>query len=159
MSKRVAEMTEQRHEQKKAYERAWYQQNRKRVLAARREYEKRPDVRTRRRTSKRRRMTDPAYRKKQQAYVTGWKREKKYGITPEQYAEMLVSQKGVCAICHQPERSRGCKGSIRVLTLDHDHATNEIRGLLCDRCNRGLGYFGDDPQKLAAAITYLKKED
>lgn len=75
----------------------------------------------------------------------------KYGCTPEQYGNLLERQGGVCAIC---------KGIVtRSLCVDHNHKTGRIRGLLCDRCNPGLGYFLDDPALLAAAIRYLNNCD
>jgi len=72
-----------------------------------------------------------------------------FGITVEQYDEMLRRQKGVCAICQKP-----CKSGRR-LAVDHDHATGRVRALLCSNCNRGIGCFHDDPQMLEAAIRYL----
>lgn len=58
-----------------------------------------------------------------------------YGITQEQYDAMAQKQNQVCAICHRPPK--------RVLVVDHDHITGDIRGLLCDRCNVGLGWLKD----------------
>lgn len=72
-----------------------------------------------------------------------------YGIEVEEYDAMLVAQNGVCAICEQP-----CVSGRR-LAVDHDHRTNRVRGLLCSRCNQGLGLFGDDPERMRAAIAYL----
>lgn len=80
-----------------------------------------------------------------------------YGITAEQYQAMLEAQQGLCAICGQPETSRGCKGKPKDLSVDHDHATGRIRGLLCGHCNSGLGHFRDRPDRLMAAIDYLRK--
>src|SRR4051812_36221868 len=56
---------------------------------------------------------------------------KRYGITPEKYAEMLFAQGGVCKICKCPPGS----GKRTVLEVDHDHKTGEVRGLLCASCN------------------------
>jgi hypothetical protein len=80
-----------------------------------------------------------------------------YRISIDDYQKMLVEQHGVCAICHKPEIIV-CRGSeIKALSVDHNHATGKIRGLLCDRCNRALGFMDDDPAKLIAAANYLEK--
>lgn len=76
----------------------------------------------------------------------------RYGITLEQYEEILTAQGGVCAICGGTKLSRG-----NFFHVDHDHETGEIRGLLCDRCNHGLGKFGDSVEILQKAIEYLKR--
>lgn len=73
-----------------------------------------------------------------------------YGLTPDQYDELLASQEGRCAICRT--ETPGGKGGWHV---DHDHATGKVRGLLCDNCNNGLGRFADDPIRIQRAIDYL----
>ena len=78
-----------------------------------------------------------------------------YGLTEDDYAKMLEVQGGVCAICGG--KPSGCGKSGQRLHVDHDHATGQNRALLCDRCNLGLGKFGDDPVKLHAAGAYLEK--
>jgi len=75
----------------------------------------------------------------------------KYGITPEQYEEMLFRQNGVCAICSNVS-SDG-----RRLHVDHCHQTKRVRGLLCHDCNRGLGMFKDKLNYLQSAVDYLTK--
>lgn len=79
----------------------------------------------------------------------------KHGLTLEQYDEMLEKQNGVCALCHTSEKGKNRWGGFRRLAVDHDHKTGEIRGLLCQNCNMGIGYFDDDPAILAEAIRYL----
>jgi hypothetical protein len=66
----------------------------------------------------------------------------RYGITPEDYAELLEKQNYVCAICSRPPGKR-----FR-LSIDHDHDTGIVRGLLCNTCNLSLGRIGEDPQTL-----------
>jgi hypothetical protein len=74
-----------------------------------------------------------------------------YGITSEDYDRLAKRQHGRCAICGtEPEPGR-------FLAVDHDHATGQVRGLLCDPCNQGLGSMGDDIQRLRLAIRYLQK--
>ena len=75
---------------------------------------------------------------------------RRYGLTIEEYDNMLSSQGGVCAICR-----KAC-ASGRRLSVDHCHITNKIRGLLCDPCNRGLGAFRDDIDRMKAATVYLE---
>lgn len=76
-----------------------------------------------------------------------------YGITPEQYDDMLAAQGNRCAICRR--ESPGSKGR-RFFYVDHDHKTGKIRGLLCHSCNTALGGFQDSPDLLQAAIAYLE---
>jgi|TARA_R110000868_G_scaffold26592_4_gene102215 hypothetical protein len=78
-------------------------------------------------------------------------RIRSYGITVEDYDEMLESQGGGCYIC-------GIGPVGRALDIDHDHRTGKVRGLLCSNHNRALGLLGDDPDLLLAAHTYLVKQ-
>ena len=75
-----------------------------------------------------------------------------YGLTVDQYDAMLMEQNYVCAICEKPEKS----SSKKVLSIDHDHTTGKVRGLLCDTCNSGLGHFFDNLDFLESAVLYLK---
>lgn len=78
----------------------------------------------------------------------------RYGVTGDQFDKMLADQCGVCAICHKPETGTRL-GTVRQLSVDHDHTTGQTRQLLCGHCNRGLGQFRDDPAALTAAAAYL----
>jgi len=75
---------------------------------------------------------------------------KRYGITPEQYDEILAAQNCCCAICGIEESKLP-----RRLFVDHDHKTGKVRGLLCSNCNFVLGYSKDDVSVLKNSITYL----
>lgn len=79
-----------------------------------------------------------------------------YGITGEQYGEMLAAQKGLCAICGRPETAM-INGQPKIMHVDHCHATDQVRALLCGSCNGGLGLFKDDPTVLRAAADYIEK--
>lgn len=73
-----------------------------------------------------------------------------HGVTLDQYNDLLAKQNGVCAIC-QEECPTG-----RKLAVDHCHETNVIRGLLCIRCNNGIGQLRDSIKLLQRAIEYLQ---
>lgn len=75
-----------------------------------------------------------------------------FGISLEEYEKMSEKQNHVCAICGRPEMNNKNK----VLCVDHNHETGEIRQLLCGACNSGLGHFKDDKILLEKAIKYLK---
>jgi hypothetical protein len=76
-----------------------------------------------------------------------------FGITKGQYEKIEKAQGGVCAVCGQPPS--GNTKNQQVLAIDHCHATGQIRGLLCGRCNKALGLFNDDALRLQKAIRYL----
>jgi len=77
---------------------------------------------------------------------------KNYNIDASMYNKLLTEQNNVCAICKR------CCVSGRRLAVDHDHKTGKVRGLLCGRCNTGLGNFTDSIEFLEEAIKYLKHE-
>jgi hypothetical protein len=85
-------------------------------------------------------------RRKQYAWLACLK---KFGITEDDYNEMFERQFGLCAICRKPEND------IK-LAVDHCHETGKVRGLLCKRCNMGIGLLGDNPDTLISAAMYLK---
>lgn len=106
-----------------------------------------------------RRATDTEkFRAQERARLSRWRKanpEKRraqklrqhFGLTPEQFAEMLHVQGNACAICRKPS-SDYC--------VDHCHSTDRVRGILCRRCNVGLGQFRDDPTRLLEAASYLE---
>jgi hypothetical protein len=98
------------------------------------------------------RKYQPSYEQKRNSYI-----KRKYGITNEEYNFLLKAQNGVCAICKCPEMDKDAKGRIKNLAIDHDHITNQIRGLLCTACNVSLGRFKDSILILESALQYLQK--
>jgi hypothetical protein len=80
--------------------------------------------------------------------------KKLYKMTPENYDQMYSKQEGVCAICLKPPQNVA-KAAHNKLNIDHNHTTGEVRGLLCNRCNRAIGLFEDNSNLLAAATKYL----
>jgi hypothetical protein len=79
-----------------------------------------------------------------------------YGMSIEDYQELFDEQGGVCAICGNPE-TRQTEEKFNWLCIDHNHETGEIRGLLCSKCNRSLGLFGDSIDFLYDAVRYLER--
>ena len=81
-----------------------------------------------------------------------------YGINLKQYEELFLQQNGCCKICkkHISELNNKHKKS---LCVDHCHKTNKIRGLLCDKCNRGIGLLNDDIDILKNAVEYLQSNN
>ena len=77
--------------------------------------------------------------------------KRQYGISIEQYDSMLANQNNGCALCGTEKPSNRTK----YFSVDHCHLTGKIRGLLCTKCNRGLGFFNDRPELLRAAAVYL----
>ena len=75
----------------------------------------------------------------------------KYGITPEQYEEMLAAQGGVCAICKKGDPKHKSDN----WPIDHNHSTGEVRGLLCSPCNTLIGLAQEDVDILMSAAAYL----
>ena len=79
-----------------------------------------------------------------------WHVKAKYGLSKERYQALLVSQKGVCAICG------GINKNGRRLSVDHNHTTGDVRGLLCSHCNFLLGLAKEDEMLLIRAMRYLQ---
>ena len=76
----------------------------------------------------------------------------RYGFTPEEYQKMSKKQKNKCGICKLDQDDHK-----RRFAVDHCHKTNTVRGLLCEKCNRGIGFFDDDISKMKFAIRYLSR--
>lgn len=121
---------EANHYQK--YGKKWYEANKEKALALSKEY-----------------YQIIGKQKKLEAYPERRRRilKSRYGITPEQFQELYDKQLGKCAICQQTYHS--------TLHIDHDHSNGQIRGLLCNNCNRGIGHFKDSTELLENASKYL----
>lgn len=119
----------------------WYAENRQTVIARAKKWQlENPERHAATQQAVRVRRRDVA----RDAYL-----RRTFGLGTDEYEAMLADQGGRCLICGRPPR----KGSS--LHVDHDHETGEVRGLLCFRCNGGLGQFGEDIDRLALAVDYL----
>ena len=94
-----------------------------------------------------------AWKKPEKSILSQYVRKsrlKKYDLTKDQYESLVNEQHGRCAIC-------GIRPLFTKLVVDHDHNTGKFRGLLCYKCNVGLGFMRDDPEILNGAIMYLRR--
>jgi hypothetical protein len=105
------------------------------------------DSEYRARESARRRAYHRAHKHEISTRRQGGHLERRYGISREDYAALLARQGGVCAICAKPSK--------KTLCVDHCHSTGKIRGLLCRKCNFGLGCYAEDQAAMIAALAYL----
>lgn len=79
----------------------------------------------------------------------------KFGISLEQYERLSVAQGHVCAVCGRPETATHA-GKVIGLSVDHDHVTGQVRGLLCRDCNVSEGKLGGDPARIRALADYVE---
>lgn len=93
----------------------------------------------------------PSVRAREREQARNYILKRKYGISREEFDATLERQGGVCAICKTD--NWGGKGK----AIDHSRRTGKVRGILCNRCNTGLGLFLESPKRLRAAIGYLKE--
>ena len=98
----------------------------------------------------------PADKKKQLALARKWKLRTKYGLSIEEFNEMVTRQGNACAVCKK-EESAVFNGVAKRLAVDHCHETGKVRGLLCQSCNIALGNVKDNIKTLNNMIDYLNK--
>ncbi|SRR5258708_28943418 len=103
------------------------------------------------------RLRNKRYRDKNKHVVENKRLKARYGISIDDYQQLYQEQSGLCKICSMPEMIRIVNGNqVRALAIDHNHKTGKVRGLLCYKCNVGLGSFNDDTKLLKQAIDYLR---
>lgn len=108
-------------------------------------------------------LSKPVTREKMREYQRAWRAKNlakhqsqarkrhvaKYGLTVEQLAEMLLAQDGRCKACRVQLGDR--------YSIDHDHQSGRVRGLLCSKCNTALGMVQDSVERLQALIRYIQQ--
>lgn len=140
-------------EENKAYMRQWYQANKAKVNEYRRAKKDAINARKREQYASSKAVQDyykesaKRYRQKNPSRRRHTEIRNRYGLTIEQYESLLASQGDRCAICR-------CEFA-GTPYVDHNHTTNKPRGLLCAKCNFGIGQFNDSPELLLAAAKYL----
>lgn len=153
---------EKHRERKRAQQRAWWSRNKEQVREGLQAWRKANPEKYRAQQRRAFLKNPEKKRERNRIFMREWNRKhgaspeakarrwarhlkRNYGITPVRLEAMKEAQDHRCLICHQR----------RKLSVDHDHATGRVRGLLCNACNCGIGHFSDDPRLLTAAIEYL----
>jgi hypothetical protein len=134
----------ERLERKRAASRRWHHEN----SESRKEYKKkhyRENIDTILQKSK-------DWRKANPEKVRATRLKSDYGLTPEQWDQMLTDQGNSCFLCHATE-----PGNKSGWHTDHCHTTKKVRRILCYRCNTGLGKFKEDPELLERAAAYIRE--
>lgn len=90
------------------------------------------------------------YSKHKDTSIRDYSYSSRYGISLVEYNLMYENQNGLCCICGKKKDK---------LVVDHNHKTGKVRGLLCSKCNSGLGMFCDDKDVIIKAIKYMEKND
>ena len=83
-------------------------------------------------------------------------RNHEFAVTADEVRAAQASQGDLCAICGRPE-TRKQHGVVQALSIDHCHTTGRFRGLLCEACNKVLGFMEDNPDRFSQAIHYLQQ--
>jgi hypothetical protein len=137
--------------------RKWWEANKERLRASRSEYQKQWYQRNKEAAKERaatQRRLNPA-----KAKENAW-RCQQIDCTFDLFQKLYAEQQGLCAICGNPETAKDPRtGVVKSLAVDHCHKTGRVRGLLCHRCNKALGFFDDSIKVLQQSIVYLRKND
>jgi Recombination endonuclease VII len=125
-----------------AAKKAWYEQNRDQAIAKVTAWQRE----NRERYNNRQRE----YKRARPGLERAGHLRRKFGLTTDEFEEMVRQQGGVCAICGRAPKTG------KRLHVDHDHDTGEVRGLLCFSCNVGVGNLGNDIERLQRTVDYLE---
>lgn len=84
--------------------------------------------------------------------------KRNYGLTVDEYELMIIEHNNLCAICKQPEKLKHhITGTLKRLSIDHNHKTGKVRGLLCTRCNQAYGKLEESQEIIENMLLYHKK--
>jgi hypothetical protein len=89
---------------------------------------------------------------------TEWHYQNRYGISYDDFLKRMEDQQNLCAVCNTTLSLGSYKSASRAV-LDHCHSSNNLRSVLCNACNSGLGHFRDKPELLEKAANYLRKHN
>lgn len=124
--------------------RKWVVDNLEKYRAYHKEYNSRESTKKRRREAYRKNIEHFKNRDRVHYYKTKSRHRelqmaKRYKISVDEYKMLFKEFDNKCGICGKPETAKG-----KVLSVDHNHKTGKVRGLLCGKCNKGLGFLEDD---------------
>jgi len=150
----------QTKEERKEKARIYYQKNKDKINVYTKIYyqKNREEIKEKRNTPEARakkKPLDKKWRDKNKANKKIYDFKRNYGITQKEYNEIYLRQGGVCAICGNKEIIK-INGKVKSLSIDHNHITGEIRGLLCHYCNVAIGILKEDISIFQKCIEYLK---
>ena len=131
---------EEQKAKRKAYIEVWNIKNKDRIAEVRREYDKKN-------IERRRAQARIRYQKNSQRRLD-YIRFRKYGITGDEFRRIVEKQKDECPIC--------TRSISKNYSVDHDHVTDKVRGIICHNCNLAIGNAGDSPERLRAMAAYLE---
>ena len=134
---------EEQREKANAYRREYYRKNKEKIKAIQEKYRAK-NLRRYAENQAKLRARNP--QKHHDSFV-----KRRYGIGHEKVKQMFVEQQGVCAICGNGFKDR------KDMHIDHDHSTNQIRQLLCQSCNVGIGNFKENASILLRAAEYVNR--
>jgi gluconate kinase len=136
----------------KEYKLSYYAKNKERISKVRSAYKEKNRELIREKNKQ--------YRFDHVEVTKNYKMSRRYGLSHEQFINMVNKQNNLCAICNQPEKTFDQRiKMLRRLAIDHNHTTGKVRGLLCLECNSGIGKLKDSIELLTKAINYLKEND
>jgi hypothetical protein len=141
-------------EQKRLLMKAWRESNQERIKA----YQKEWRAKNAELVKGYQKAYQAGYQRKPGVQHEKWVRNlrRNYQMTPEQFNELWATQNGKCGVCEVLMNPRGRDKD--AACVDHNHATGEVRGLLCRGCNHGIGNLKDCPEVLEAAAQYLRSK-
>ena len=142
----IKQYYENNKEQINTKSKEWYENNKEKVAAQQKEYNEKNKEKIA--------AQQKEYREVNKVLIADMHRMARYGITPDSFKRMLKEQNNKCKICLVEFDELIPNQKINV---DHCHTTNQVRGLLCSLCNRGLGHFKDNTKTLTKAINYLQE--
>ena len=149
---------EDHREDRREYSKQHYEKHREEILEKCKQYRKENSEKIQEYRRKRHENNpEKELERNRQYYIENRERERErslkrnYNLSREDWLGIWESQDGECAICGQSFTKQSNAN------VDHDHETDEVRGLLCNKCNLGIGLFNDDPELLLLAARYLNK--